>query len=224
VNEFSVTARRLTEGCYVIAPVGEVDMHTAPRVERELGAAIDDGGRDIVVDLSDASLIESTFLGVLTAAHKQLNGHGGRISLVCGDRKLGRIFEITGLDQVFPIHPTLAHAYSLDGQVDRWARLLAGWEIVVGDEQRGLAVLRRHTILDPLPGETAGRVTALAARFVDAPRGFGSAPTELTVVVGPADDELAAAALARGADAYLVDSLEPERLARSIFVLFAGSA
>ena len=52
----------------------------------------------------------------------------------------------------------------------------------------------------------------------------GDASSLPRVVVGPADSELATAMLADGAAAYLLASLGPERLARAIFLLFAGSA
>jgi anti-sigma B factor antagonist len=35
---------------------------------------------------------------------KRLRPDGGRLSLVCNDRNITKIFEITGLDKVFPIY------------------------------------------------------------------------------------------------------------------------
>jgi anti-sigma B factor antagonist len=43
-------------------------------------------------------------LGVLVGGVKRLRPDGGRLSLVCNDRNITKIFEITGLDKVFPIY------------------------------------------------------------------------------------------------------------------------
>jgi anti-sigma B factor antagonist len=39
-----------------------------------------------------------------------LRTNDGQLSLVCNDRNITKIFEITGLDRVFTIHPTREEA------------------------------------------------------------------------------------------------------------------
>ena len=51
-----------------------------------------------------------TTLGVLVGGVKRLRAQEGRLSLVCSDRNITKIFEITGLDRVFTIYPTRAEA------------------------------------------------------------------------------------------------------------------
>jgi anti-sigma B factor antagonist len=43
---------------------------------------------------------------------KRLRTNDGQLSLVCSDRNITKIFEITGLDRVFTIHPTREEAVS----------------------------------------------------------------------------------------------------------------
>ena len=57
-----------------------------------------------MVDLSKATFIDSTTLGVLVGGVKRLRPAGGALALVCTDQNITKIFEITGLDRVFPIH------------------------------------------------------------------------------------------------------------------------
>ena len=57
-----------------------------------------------MVDLSQATFIDSTTLGVLVGGVKRLRPSGGSLALVCTDDNITKIFEITGLDRVFPIH------------------------------------------------------------------------------------------------------------------------
>ena len=43
---------------------------------------------------------------MLVGGVKRLRSNDGQLSLVCSDRNITKIFEITGLDRVFTIHPT----------------------------------------------------------------------------------------------------------------------
>ena len=103
---FDVKTEKLSDEQYVISLAGEVDLYTAPEFKQQLLEVIDQGGRDVVVDLSDTTFIDSTTLGVLVGGVKRLRTNEGQLSLVCSDRNITKIFEITGLDRVFTIHPT----------------------------------------------------------------------------------------------------------------------
>jgi anti-sigma B factor antagonist len=104
---FDVKTEKLSEGQYVISLSGEVDLYTAPEFKQQLLEVIEQGGRDVIVDLSNTTFIDSTTLGVLVGGVKRLRTNEGQLSLVCSDRNITKIFEITGLDRVFAIHPTL---------------------------------------------------------------------------------------------------------------------
>jgi anti-sigma B factor antagonist len=103
---FDVNTDNLGDGKYVISLSGEVDLYTAPEFKQQLLEVIDQGGRDVIVDLSNTTFIDSTTLGVLVGGVKRLRTNEGQLSLVCSDRNITKIFEITGLDRVFAIHPT----------------------------------------------------------------------------------------------------------------------
>ena len=94
------------DSAYVIALAGEVDLYTAPEFKQQLLDVIAKGGKDVIVDFSDTTFIDSTTLGVLVGGVKRLRTNDGQLSLVCRDRNITKIFEITGLDRVFTIHPT----------------------------------------------------------------------------------------------------------------------
>ena len=57
-----------------------------------------------VIDLSEATFIDSMTLGVLLGAVKRLRPSGGKVGIVCADSHIRRIFEITLLDRVFSLH------------------------------------------------------------------------------------------------------------------------
>ena len=107
---FDIKTERLNGDLYVIALSGEVDLYTAPEFKQQLLDVIGQGGKEVVVDFTDTTFIDSTTLGVLVGGVKRLRTNDGQLSLVCSDRNITKIFEITGLDRVFTIYPTRSEA------------------------------------------------------------------------------------------------------------------
>jgi len=112
---FDVKTERVENGTYVISLAGEVDLYTAPEFKQQLLNVIGEGGKDVVVDFTDTTFIDSTTLGVLVGGVKRLRAQEGRLSLVCSDRNITKIFEITGLDRVFTIYPSRDEALAKTG-------------------------------------------------------------------------------------------------------------
>jgi len=103
---FDVKTDKVDDTTYVISLTGEVDLYTAPEFKQQLLDVIGQGGKDVIVDFSDTTFTDSTTLGVLVGGVKRLRAQEGRLSLVCSDRNITKIFEITGLDRVFTIYAT----------------------------------------------------------------------------------------------------------------------
>ena len=112
---FDIKTEQLAGDAYVIALAGEVDLYTAPEFKQQLLDVIGKGAKNVVVDFSDTTFIDSTTLGVLVGGVKRLRTNDGQLSLVCSDRNITKIFEITGLDRVFTIYPTREEAVSALG-------------------------------------------------------------------------------------------------------------
>ena len=90
----------------VLHVAGEFDLYSAPEFKAELAAVIATGACTVVVDLMETTFLDSTALGALVGGLKRLRADGGELSLVCSDRSILRLFEITGLDRVFTIQRT----------------------------------------------------------------------------------------------------------------------
>jgi anti-sigma B factor antagonist len=101
--DFTLSEQKIDGDRLVVVVTGELDLFTAPDLKQRLMEAIEGGARGLVVDLDHATSIDSTALGVLRAASKRLRLHGGELAVVCGDPEISRTFEITGLDEVFPV-------------------------------------------------------------------------------------------------------------------------
>ena len=113
---FDIKTEQLSEHKYVISLAGEVDLYTAPEFKQQLLEVIGQGGKEVVVDFTDTTFIDSTTLGVLVGGVKRLRPNGGQLALICDDRNITKIFEITGLDRVFTIYPTREDAVAQVGQ------------------------------------------------------------------------------------------------------------
>ena len=104
--DFGVTSADLGDGVSTVGVTGEVDLYTAPRLKQALVKTIEGGSRKVLVDLSHATFIDSTTLGVLMGAVKRLRPAGGELAIACSDPNIRRIFEITLLDRIFVIYDT----------------------------------------------------------------------------------------------------------------------
>ena len=104
--DFRVSSAALGGSVSSVSVGGEVDLSTAPELKEVLNGVIDGGARFVLVDLSAATFIDSTTLGVLMGAVKRVRPEGGEIAIACKDPNIRKIFEITLLDRVFVIFDT----------------------------------------------------------------------------------------------------------------------
>jgi anti-sigma B factor antagonist len=94
----------------VIAVSGEIDVATAPQLRECLHRVIAQGESTIVLDLLGVTFLDSTALGVLVGALKRCREIGGDLHIVIADPRIMKIFEITGLTNVFTIADSLQAA------------------------------------------------------------------------------------------------------------------
>jgi anti-sigma B factor antagonist len=110
VQEFAIRTEQLDPQTVVIALQGEVDLSNAPVFEELLTARIELGARHVVVDLRETAFFDSTALRVLLAGNRELNRLGGKLSVVCAEPRIRKIFTVTGLEDVFPFNTTIEQA------------------------------------------------------------------------------------------------------------------
>jgi anti-sigma B factor antagonist len=97
-------------GTHVVAVRGELDLHTVPELKRALAelAALD--SPYVIVDLTHAALVDSTSLSALLETTRGLRAKGGELVVACRDRSIRKVFAITGVDQLVPVHASLEEA------------------------------------------------------------------------------------------------------------------
>jgi anti-anti-sigma factor len=109
-DQFSVRTARVGDGTYVVSVSGELDLHTVDRLEQELETATACGAERIIVDLACVTFLDSTALGAIVRAQRQLSGAAGDLALVSDDPRVARLFAITGLDRMMRLHSSLLQA------------------------------------------------------------------------------------------------------------------
>jgi anti-sigma B factor antagonist len=113
--EFSIEDRKV-DGVHVVSVSGEVDLFTAPEFKQRVTAPIGAGVDHVVVDLMEATFIDSSSLGVLIGAHRRLKSRGGRLVVACAEEAIIKTFRITGLDTVFTLTDSVEAAVSHDAE------------------------------------------------------------------------------------------------------------
>jgi anti-sigma B factor antagonist len=98
------------DGKSVVTLRGEIDVYTAPRLRQALIDLVGAGSREIVVDMDRVEFLDSTGLGVLVGGLKRVKSNEGNLRLVITQDRIMKIFDITGLAKVFPIHRSVQEA------------------------------------------------------------------------------------------------------------------
>jgi len=111
--DLSLATRTVSDRTVVVVS-GEIDVYTAPKLREQIVSLVDEGQYHLVVDMSGVEFLDSTGLGVLVGGLKRVRAHDGSLSLVCDEERILKIFRITGLTKVFPIHATVDEAVAAD--------------------------------------------------------------------------------------------------------------
>ena len=92
---------------YTLTVAGEVDLASSPELDAAIIAAIESGAASVVVDLTDVSFMDSSGLGVIVRGLKRCREADKDLDLVITNERVLKVFGITGLDQVIPIHDSI---------------------------------------------------------------------------------------------------------------------
>ena len=106
-NSFTLSEEGVGDASVVVVSVtGDLDLWNAPTLEQRLSRCLESGQCWVVVDLSQASFLDSSGLGALTASMRRVERKGGRLVVVNSSGQMQRVFELTGLMRVLNVVPT----------------------------------------------------------------------------------------------------------------------
>jgi anti-sigma B factor antagonist len=89
----------------VVIPTGELDIDTAPALERTLERALESGADRVVLDLRELEFLDSSGLRSLLLARRRAEDARKPFALVAGSHELERTLEIAGVHSIFDWTP-----------------------------------------------------------------------------------------------------------------------
>lgn len=85
---------------------GEIDAFTAPMLREKLAEITLNDSKEITLDLSQVSYMDSTGLGVFVGFFKNTKAENATLKLTGLSSRLKRLFDITGLGEIMDIETT----------------------------------------------------------------------------------------------------------------------
>jgi anti-sigma B factor antagonist len=105
VRTGELALERKDSGLAVLTISGEHDLSTAPNLRRRLEGLLDEG-TPTVIDLSSATFIDSSILGVILDGRRRASEAkiGFAVTRSNGSDAVDRVLEVTGLRAELPVH------------------------------------------------------------------------------------------------------------------------
>ncbi len=82
----------------------------ADKFHNQVRAVLDDGFKNVLVDLGDVSWVNSTGLGILIAAHTTMTNADGKMRLCRVSKRVDSILMVTRLNMIFESYSDEAQA------------------------------------------------------------------------------------------------------------------
>ncbi|MHB2015500.1 MAG: STAS domain-containing protein [Candidatus Xenobia bacterium] len=83
---------------------GEIDLDNAEELQHCLLEVLHRERPELIVDLRDVRCIDSSGLAVLLRVRRRAHELGGWLRVVCNHRPILRLFDVTGIGRVIPVH------------------------------------------------------------------------------------------------------------------------
>ena len=97
-------------GWTVLSLIGQFDVATAPEVRQALVEAQYSAASRVILDLNGVEFVDSMGLGVIIGGLKRARSHEGELVLVCDRERILHLLEITRIDQIIAVHPSIVEA------------------------------------------------------------------------------------------------------------------
>jgi anti-sigma B factor antagonist len=104
--DFEVSVDERAEDYSMISVRGEVDLHTAPKVQSAIERAAEGGSSAVVVDMSGIEFMDSTALSTFMRVKDALEKRDVSLRLATPSRAVDRIFDVTGFRDYFEVFPS----------------------------------------------------------------------------------------------------------------------
>ena len=103
------------EGVALVGIGGEIDLSTAPAFEAVIAEALEEDPPALVVELSEVIFMASVGLRILAATQEKV-GKSIQLAVVADNMAASRPMQLTGLDKLIALYPTLDDALTAMGR------------------------------------------------------------------------------------------------------------
>lgn len=93
-----------------ISVFGDLDGSTSPTLLKEIDGLIEQGTLNVILDFSEIEFISSSGIGVIAVSSKDISQKEGKLIVVCDNKKVLSLFDITNLSKVITIYKTMDDA------------------------------------------------------------------------------------------------------------------
>ena len=108
-QEAIATALAYQNGIAVLKVGGDIDLATVPALEAAIDEALIPRPTGLVIDLSEVGFLASAGLQALVATHNNVS-QSAQFAVVANSAATSRPIQLTGLDHIFELYPTLDEA------------------------------------------------------------------------------------------------------------------
>lgn len=132
-RHLSISGLASSDGCAVLRVSGQLDHHSERDFLVTMGAAVADGHRYLILDVTALAFCDSRGLNCLLGLHWILDRRGGTLLLAGAGSRLSQLLELTGSSALLPTHRAVTEALRQVPELHRpiWPPRAAG-----GDEER----------------------------------------------------------------------------------------
>lgn len=99
----------------VITLPEEIDISNSEQVREELLSLLNRGPAVLIVDMAETTFCDSAGVNALVRAHKRATANGAEIRLVVTSPGVQRVLDITGVDRLIPVHPSMTASLAEPG-------------------------------------------------------------------------------------------------------------
>ena len=93
----------------VVTASGEIDLHHSTYLRVEIIRQLD-GGESVLLDMAAVSYIDSSGIAAMAQSLSHARSKGVEFALVQPNDAVMRVLQLTRLDKVFAMHPSVAEA------------------------------------------------------------------------------------------------------------------
>jgi anti-sigma B factor antagonist len=98
------------DGAVIIRISGHIDESAADALNTELNEILDAGRKRIIFELSDVTFMGSSGLGQIMRAYREVRNSEGYVRVVNPQPLIEDLFDLTKLNKIMTIHPTVEDA------------------------------------------------------------------------------------------------------------------